>query len=93
MQDDPQRSQRRLDLGIPDEAASCHTAVVDGYIIEGHVPIQAIERLLATRPDIVGLALPGMPADSPGMGGDEATWAAQPVVAVTPDRTLTPFPY
>jgi hypothetical protein len=59
----------KADHGVPIEAASCHTAVVDGYIVEGHVPLAAITRLLAERPDIDGIALPGMPAGSPGMGG------------------------
>ena len=52
---------------VPDTLYSCHTAIVDGYIIEGHVPIDAIERLLAEKPDIAGLAVPGMPVGSPGM--------------------------
>ncbi len=56
-------------LGIPDALASCHTAELDGYVIEGHVPARAIERLLAERPQARGLAVPGMPAGSPGMGG------------------------
>ena len=51
---------------VPPELQSCHTAIVDGYIVEGHVPIADVERLLAERPDIVGLAVPGMPAGSPG---------------------------
>jgi len=54
--------------GIPDEMASCHTGVVDGYFIEGHVPAADIRRLLAERPDAVGLSVPGMPFGSPGMG-------------------------
>lgn len=49
---------------------SCHTAIIDGYVIEGHVPVSDIERLLATRPAIVGLTAPGMPMMSPGMGSD-----------------------
>jgi hypothetical protein len=48
--------------------ASCHTAVVDGYVVEGHVPAEAIQRLLKERPSVVGVSAPGMPADSPGMG-------------------------
>lgn len=53
---------------VPIELHSCHTAIVDGYIIEGHVPVADIERLLAERPDdIAGLAVPGMPVGSPGM--------------------------
>lgn len=46
---------------------SCHTAIVDGYVIEGHVPRDEILRLLKERPDIIGLAVPGMPIGSPGM--------------------------
>jgi len=53
--------------GVPANLQSCHTAVVDGYVIEGHVPPADIERLLAERPDAVGLAVPGMIAGSPGM--------------------------
>lgn len=49
---------------------SCHTAVIDGYVIEGHVPLSDIERLLSERPDVVGLTAPGMPMMSPGMGSE-----------------------
>jgi hypothetical protein len=52
---------------IPQDLQSCHTAIVDGYIIEGHVPAADVERLLEERPDIAGLAVPGMPIGSPGM--------------------------
>ena len=52
---------------VPSQLQSCHTAIVDGYIIEGHVSVTEIERLLDERPDIVGLAVPGMPVGSPGM--------------------------
>ena len=52
---------------VPPQLQSCHTAIVDGYIIEGHVPVPEIERLLTERPDIAGLAVPGMPVGSPGM--------------------------
>lgn len=54
-------------LGVPADAASCHTAVIDGYVIEGHVPVQDIRRLLAEHPNARGLAAPGMPMGSPGM--------------------------
>jgi hypothetical protein len=57
------------------------------------VPIQAIERLLVGRPDLVGVAVAGMPADSPGMGGDESTWAMQDVVAIGTDGSLSSFEY
>ena len=57
--------------GLTDPALkSCHTAIIDGYVIEGHVPVSDIERLLAERPDITGLTAPGMPAMSPGMGSE-----------------------
>jgi hypothetical protein len=53
--------------GVPAELQSCHTALVDGYVIEGHVPADLIERLLRERPAALGLAVPGMPVGSPGM--------------------------
>ena len=56
--DDPERDAFRAAKGIGDDVASCHTAEVDGYLVEGHVPVAAITRLLAERPDAVGLALP-----------------------------------
>lgn len=58
----------KLDNGIPQEMASCHTGRVDGYMIEGHVPVADIRRLLEERPDATGLAVSGMPYGSPGMG-------------------------
>ncbi|GJD55119.1 hypothetical protein MTDSW087_03439 [Methylobacterium dankookense] len=57
----------KIRLGVPRELASCHTAQVGGYVIEGHVPAGAIRRLLAERPNGIGLAVPGMPVGSPGM--------------------------
>ena len=54
-------------LGVPRDLASCHTAEVGGYVVEGHVPAGAIKRLLAETPKATGLAVPGMPAGSPGM--------------------------
>lgn len=54
-------------LGVPDALASCHTAEVGGYVIEGHVPADAVKRLLAEKPQAKGLAVPGMPVGSPGM--------------------------
>ena len=57
--------------GIPRELGSCHTSTVGGYLIEGHVPGDTIVRLLDEEPAIDGVALPGMPAGSPGMGGEQ----------------------
>ena len=53
---------------VPNTLEGCHTAIVDGYVIEGHVPVAEVDRLLSERPDIIGLAVPGMPMGSPGMG-------------------------
>jgi hypothetical protein len=66
---------------VPPKLQSCHTAIVDGYVIEGHVPIAEIERLLAERPDITGLAVPGMPVGSPGMELEGAADKPYDVVA------------
>lgn len=59
----------RKRLGVPADLAACHTAEVDGYVLEGHVPAAAVRRLLEERPTAIGLAVPGMPAESPGMEG------------------------
>ena len=53
--------------GVPLKLSSCHTAIVNGYVIEGHVPADLIDRLLTERPRVTGLTVPGMPAGSPGM--------------------------
>jgi hypothetical protein len=65
--------------GIPAGMVSCHTAHVDGYVIEGHVPPADIRRLLAERPDALGLSVPGMPYGSPGMGpeSERETYSVQ----------------
>lgn len=60
-------TQLRKEYAIPAALASCHTAIIDGYAIEGHVPVADIKRLLAEKPEIAGIAVPGMPASSPGM--------------------------
>ena len=59
----------RSRLGLPSRYGSCHTALVEGYVVEGHVPAADVRRLLARRPDAIGLAVPGMPIGSPGMDG------------------------
>lgn len=59
----------RQRLGVAARYGSCHTALVGGYAIEGHVPARDIQRLLREKPDVVGLAVPGMPVGSPGMDG------------------------
>ena len=57
----------KLDNGVPQRMVSCHTGLIDGYVIEGHVPAADISRLLEERPEAVGLAVPKMPLGSPGM--------------------------
>lgn len=55
------------EYGVTRELSSCHTAIVDGYVVEGHVPIEDIRRMLTERPDAIGISAPGMPPNSPGM--------------------------
>ena len=76
------------DLNIPEEMWSCHTSVIGDYYIEGHVPVAAIEKLLAERPDVDGLALPGMPSGSPGMTGEQE---APFVIYAVKDGTTSEF--
>ncbi|MGB3137184.1 MAG: DUF411 domain-containing protein [Nodosilinea sp.] len=57
----------KAERGVPKAAASCHTAIAAGYIIEGHVPASDVQRLLSERPNLLGIAAPGMPVGSPGM--------------------------
>ena len=66
---------------VPAALQSCHTAIVDGYIIEGHVPATDVARLLRERPDIVGLAVAGMPIGSPGMNVEGAAPQPYDVIA------------
>lgn len=63
----PSLQSVRSSRGMPDALASCHTGLIDGYLVEGHVPAQDVIRLLAERPTAVGLAVPAMPLGSPGM--------------------------
>ena len=80
----------RARLGMPSSLASCHTAEIGGYAIEGHVPAADIRRLLSTRPKGRGLAVPGMPIGSPGMEqGDERD--AYDVLLVRDDGTASVF--
>jgi hypothetical protein len=63
--DDTSAARKRY--GLPDKFGSCHTGIVEGYVVEGHVPAAELKRLLASRPVAIGLAVPGMPVGSPGM--------------------------
>lgn len=77
---------KRKELGLPVQYGSCHTASLDGYVLEGHVPAREIRRLLKERPAALGLAVPGMPVGSPGMEvGTEVD--AYDVVLVNRDGT------
>lgn len=67
--DTSEMAEIKRTLGVPDDLTSCHTGVVNGYVIEGHVPAADIARLLRQKPKVVGLAVPGMPMGSPGMEG------------------------
>jgi hypothetical protein len=62
-------SEVKATLGVPSSLQSCHTAIAGAYIVEGHVPADLVRRLLTERPKVAGLAVPGMPAGSPGMEG------------------------
>ena len=70
-------------LGVTDNLASCHTAVVNGYVVEGHVPAEDIQRMLRDKPKIAGIAAPGMPRGSPGMEVPGGAKDAYDVVAFT----------
>ncbi|MEZ4734325.1 MAG: DUF411 domain-containing protein [Caldilineaceae bacterium] len=72
-------------------AQSCHTAIVDGYVIEGHVPAADIKRLLKERPQVKGLSVPGMPVGSPGMEVNGVAAEAYDVIAFQPDGATTVF--
>ncbi len=63
----PDLSAIRAKHGVPSNLTSCHTSLIGGYVIEGHVPAEDVKRLLREKPAIVGLSAPGMPAGSPGM--------------------------
>lgn len=102
----PDTAVTRRQLGMPDKFGSCHTARVGGYLLEGHVPAQEVKRLLATRPEAIGLAVPGMPVGSPGMeesgrrdafqvllverAGRERVFAAYPAVKAAATKPSRP---
>ena len=67
----PVRDLRSIDqkAGVPEALEGCHTSFIDGYVVIGHVPVDAISKLLAERPKMIGISIPGMPANLPGMPG------------------------
>lgn len=76
--------------GVPAEMEGCHTMFIDGYVIDGHVPVNIVRKLLSEKPAIAGITLPGMPAGSPGMTGKKT--AKFTIYAVTKDGSA-PFVY
>jgi len=83
----------RKKLGLPSKYGSCHTALVDGYVVEGHVPVREIRRLIAERPAALGIAVPGMPIGSPGMDGPDYGNKVDPyeVILVQKDGSATVY--
>jgi hypothetical protein len=77
--------------GLPGHLASCHTTLVDGYVVEGHVPADVIRRLLAERPEITGIAVPGMPIGSPGMEVPGGRRDPYDVIAFSRDGRVSVF--
>jgi hypothetical protein len=78
-------------VGIPYGMGSCHTAEVDGYFVEGHVPVEDIKRLLRERPKAKGITVPGMPAGSPGMELPSGKTEKYDVLLVAPDGSTSVF--
>ena len=81
----------KQNLGVPNEAASCHTAVVDGVVIEGHVPAQDIKKLLANKGDIRLLTVPAMPSGTPGMDTPGAPKHDFKVYAISNDNNVSVY--
>ncbi len=77
-------------VGVPSSLAACHTAVVDNYVVEGHVPAQEVKKLLRKKPDVRGLSVPGMPVGSPGMERGNRVEPYE-VLAFTPAGDTTVF--
>ena len=80
-------SEIKARYSVPVKLQSCHTAIVDGYVLEGHVPKTEVLRLLQERPDVIGLSVPGMPIGSPGM--DMPGREAEPYEVLSFDRAGT----
>ena len=78
-------------VGVPYAKGSCHTAEIDGYFVEGHVPAEDVKRLLAERPDARGITVPGMPAGSPGMEMPDGTVHPYSVELVQRDGSTTKY--
>ena len=86
-----ERVRMRAHLGVKPEHAACHTALIGGYLIEGHVPAEDVKRLLAEKPDAKGLAVPGMSAGSPGMEMPNVTAEPYEVLLIKKDGSTEVF--
>jgi hypothetical protein len=84
-------AKKRAEVGMSLRYGSCHTALVDGYVVEGHVPAREIRRLLKERPKALGLAVPGMPLGSPGMEVDDGRVDRYEVLLVRKDESSTVY--
>jgi hypothetical protein len=84
-------AQIRAAAGVPADLGGCHTGKVAGYVVEGHVPVFAVQRLLAERPAILGLAVPGMPLGSPGMEIEGEPGEPFNVIAFAADGSRTVY--
>lgn len=84
-------AKKRAEVGMSLRFGSCHTALIDGYVIEGHVPAREVKRLLKERPKALGLAVPGMPLGSPGMEVDDGRVDRYEVLLVQKDETSTVY--
>jgi hypothetical protein len=89
--DMPEVTSVKKSYGVPLDAGSCHTALVDGYVVEGHVPASAVKKLLKERPKITGIAVPGMPVGSPGMEVPSGEVEAYNVVSFDKSGKMTVF--
>jgi hypothetical protein len=91
VRDMPDVQPVKQEHGLPGHLASCHTAIVDGYVVEGHAPADVIRRMLAERPQIAGIAVPGMPVGSPGMEVPGGRKDPYDVIAFTRDGKVSVF--
>ncbi len=78
----------KMQYAIPAQMQSCHTSVIGDYFVEGHIPVEAIDKLLAEKPDIAGIAMPGMPSGSPGMPGSKEPFV---IYAIGNDGSIAEF--
>ncbi len=83
--DMPDVTPMKTRFGLPVALASCHTAVIDGYVVEGHVPADVVKKMLNEKPDITGIAVPGMPIGSPGMEVEGRPAQQYDILAFTKD--------